>query len=457
MKSLNAQLRRLQGRLGRREEVMAGIVLGALAVGGFLFTLTTHTGTPAGAALAYMAAVDRADTDYVWIHSVLDSSKSAAVDRSFFNRASLAAQLKSSAHTRSGFEVQSVSYVSSGTKVTLNFNAAGSRAKASLVMRGAGPHTWPVLLQPSGLQISVPTGASLLAIDGESLQVTSGGSLKLAVFPGQHKVSLNASHLYAAYTRDVDVEAALPAMTMVSLVGAKVTDQAAGEAKAAVAKALQSCVAATVLRPGGCPQAYTLDTATSGPSWTLLGDPTAGATVGLNDTSTLQAAGQYLMRLSYGSEVKHRQRNILVGGPYSAALGWDGLTLSVSGFNAVTGASQLARPAATDDQVLAGLRPQLASCLKLQAGEASQCPQHVAAFYASNFVWRANSDPQQGAAVAWDATQGFFTVTGNYDFAVDYNSTPPYTATRRYHDHTSGQYVADLYWDGAKAVFVGFE
>jgi hypothetical protein len=457
MKRLNAQLRRLQQRLVRREEVVAGVVLGVLAIGGFAFTLTTHTGTPAGAALAYMAAVDRADTEYVWSHSILDSSKSAPADRSFFNRASLSAQLKSTAHTRSGFEVQGVSYVTTGTKVTLNFNAAGSRAKASLVMRGSGPHTWPVLLQPTGLEISVPTGVNAFAIDGETLDVTSGSSLKVAVFPGQHRVSLNASHLYAAYTRDVDVEAALPAMTRVSFVGVKVTDQAAGEAKAAVAKALQSCVAATVLRPSGCPQSYTIDTATSGPAWTLVGEPTAGATVGLNDTSTLQVAGQYLMRLSYGSEVKHRQRNILLGGPYTAALGWDGQTLSVSGFSAVTGASQLARPAATDDQVLAWLRPHFASCLKLQAGEAPQCPQHVSAFYASNFVWRANSDALQGAAVAWDATQGFFTVTGNYDFAVDYNSTPPYTATRRYHDHTSGQYVADLYWDGAKAVFVGFE
>ena len=163
------------------------------------------------------------------------------------------------------------------------------------------------------------------------------------------------------------------------------------------------------------------------------------------------------LSLSYASEIKHGQRNVVVGGPYSAALRWDGQALSIPGFSAVTAASQLPRPAATDDQMLATLRTQLDSCLKLQAGEAPQCPQHVSAFYASNFVWRANSDPLKGAAVLWDAKQGFFTVTGNYDFAVDYNSTPPYTVTRRYHDRASGQYIADLYWDAAKAVFVGFE
>src|SRR5207244_3313901 len=143
--------------------------------------------------------------------------------------------------------------------VILSFSTPGGRTTASLLMRGAGPHSWPVLVQPTGLEISIPTGASGLAIDGQSLDVTAGSSLKVAVFPGQHRVSLNASHLYAAYTRDVDVEEALPAVTIVSFGGVTVTDQAAVEAKAAAAKALQSCVAATVLRPSGCPQAYTTD------------------------------------------------------------------------------------------------------------------------------------------------------------------------------------------------------
>jgi hypothetical protein len=81
----------------------------------------------------------------------------------------------------------------------------------------------------------------------------------------------------------------------------------------------------------------------------------------------------------------------------------------------------------------------------------------VAAFYASNFVWHSTADPTQSATVAWDEVQGFFKVTGTYDFSVDYDSTPPLSPTRHYQDHSSGQYIADLFWDGAKVEFVGFE
>ena len=108
-------------------------------------------------------------------------------------------------------------------------------------------------------------------------------------------------------------------------------------------------------------------------------------------------------------------------------------------------------------RLLSALNAKFDSCARIQAASAAGCPQQVSAFYASNFIWHANGDPVQGAAVAWDGTQGFYRVTGNYDFSVDYDSTPPYSPTRHYQDHSSGRYVADLYWDGSKAVFVGFE
>jgi len=56
-----------------------------------------------------------------------------------------------------------------------------------------------------------------------------------------------------------------------------------------------------------------------------------------------------------------------------------------------------------------------------RAGSAADCPQSVAAFYASNFVWHPTVDPTQSANVAWDDIHGFFTVKGSYD----YDSMPP--------------------------------
>jgi hypothetical protein len=237
----------------------------------------------------------------------------------------------------------------------------------------------------------------------------------------------------------------------------KVTDQAAAESESAASKAIQGCANATVLRPTGCPQSYANDTATDGATWTVLGDPLSGASVGLTGNSTLQVTGHYLMRLSYGSAITHGTRVIAVGGAYAATLKWDKQAISISSFEAAPPALSLPQPTATDVQIVAILKAQFDSCLRIQTGAALGCPQQVAAFYASNFVWHSNGDPVQGAAVAWDATQGFYRVSGNYDFSVDYDSTPPLSPTRHYQDRSTGQYVADLYWNGSKVVFVGFE
>lgn len=457
MKSLNAALRGLRRRLGPREELIGGTAFAVFAVAGLSFTVVTHEGTPAGAALAYMAAVDRADIDYVWTHSVIESIRASSMDVSLLDRASLAAQLAASAHTRSQFSVQGVGYASGATKVTLSYNTSTGRRSVNLVLRGGAPHQWPVVIEPAGLHLSLPTGAGPLAIDGEKIDAQAGSEIKVAVFPGQHRVTLEASHLFVAYSGDVDAESSLPAVTTVNFGGIALTSDADAAAKAAVSKAIQGCVAATTLVPAGCLQTYTADLAFGDSSWTLLGDPLSGATAGLGADSHLQVAGHYLMRLRYVDQTRRLTHVIAVGGSFLAKLKWDGQAISVSSFGDASAVPPLAPPDATADAVLAALKPQFDSCLKLQAGSAPQCPQQTLLLYASNIVWHANADPLQGASVAWDAGEGFFQVSGSYDFSVDYDSTPPYTGTRHYKDSASGHYVADLYWDGAKVVFIGFE
>src|SRR5216683_824048 len=217
MKTLTAQLRRGQQRLGMRQELVAGIVLALLAVGAVSLTLTTRVGTPAGAALAYIAAVDRADTDYVWSHSIVDSAPTAPATISFVNRAGLAAQLKASAHTRSRFDVEGIRFVSSGTKVTLTYDTSGGRSSISLLMRGGAPHSWPVLLEPAGIEINLPSGAGALAIDGQPVDNTTSGDIKVAVTPGHHVLSLGASRLFVAYTGGIDATSQLPSLTRADL------------------------------------------------------------------------------------------------------------------------------------------------------------------------------------------------------------------------------------------------
>ena len=52
MKSLIETVRRLHQRLGPRQDAIGAVVLALLGMGAVSFTLTTHVGTPAGAALA---------------------------------------------------------------------------------------------------------------------------------------------------------------------------------------------------------------------------------------------------------------------------------------------------------------------------------------------------------------------------------------------------------------------
>jgi hypothetical protein len=457
MKGLNTRLRSLQRRLGPREELIAAIVVGVLAASGLAFTLITNQGTPAGSALAYMGAVDRADTNYVWSHSIVDSAKVSTTDTSLMDRAALAAQLAATAHTRSGYSVQDVSYVSGGTKVTLSYITSDGRKTIGLVMRGAGPHSWPVLLEPAGLDLNLPPGPGALAIDGQIVAATAGKELKVAVFPGTHKLTVAASRLYLSFAETVDAESSLPDLTSVSFAKVQVTDEAASLAKQAVSRAIQSCTAATDLRPAACLQSYATDVASAAATWTLLGDPTAGASVGLDAKSLLEVTGHYLMKLNYGSQLAHEPRQIAVGGPYLAQLQWDGQTLSVAGFGDASSVPTLEQPPATNTQVVSVLETQFNLCLKLQAGSSAECPQQVTALFASNFVWHANGDPTHGSAFQWDSTQGIFKVIGDIDFSVTYDSTPPFSPTRNYQDRSTDHYTADLYWDGAKVVFVGFE
>ncbi len=457
MDTLAAQLRKLRQRLGMREELVAGIAAAVLGVGALGLTLTTHVGTPAGAALAYMTAVDRADTDYVWSHSIIDSASTAPATTSFVNRAGLAAQLKASAHTRSGFDVTGVGFVSSGAKVTLTYDTSSGRASTSLVMRGGSLHTWAALLEPAGLEFHLPAGVGTVAIDGQQVASATGGDLKVAVLTGTHVLSIYGSRLLQAYTGSIDAESQLPALTQVDLSNVKLTDEAVADARQATTKAIENCAGASVLIPEGCPQGLGDDLASGAAKWTVLGDPAANSSFSLGTTSDFQVSGHYLMRLNYDSTRLHGRRSIAVGGPYAATLNWDGEAMSVIGFAAQPPATTVSRPPEADSQILAALKSQFDACLVLQAGSSDACPQQVAAFYASKFVWHANTDPLQGAALEWDAKQGFYRVSGSFDFSVDYDSTPPYSPTRHYQDHSAGQYTADLYWDGSNVVFVGFE
>ncbi len=450
-------LRRMQRRLGVREELIAGVVLAVLAIGGFAFTLATQVGTPAGAALAYLAAVDRGDVSYVWTHSVVEQTSSPGLSQILTARSAMVAQLSAFAHTRSRVIVKGVGYEGVNSRVTLSYGTSAGLELIDIVLRGETPHAWLVDLQPTGLEIALPTGAGVLAIDGQRIEATAGSRFKVAVLPGHHRITLAGSHLYQDYGADVRAEIPLPAVTPVTFTDVHLTAAGTAETMQAVRDAFKSCAASRELTPAGCPQSLPeVDVANGDATWRLVSDPTT-VFVGLDANSTLEVIGHFLMSLDYDSRYYRRERLLGVGGPYVADLSSAAQGLKLSLFTDASYVSDLGRAPATDDQVVASLKAQFDVCVKLQAGEAAGCPQTVVALYGSGFLWREDGDPLQAAIVGWDGKQGLFTVAGNFTLSVDYTSTPPYGPPRKIHDSSSGQYVADLYWDGSKVAFIGFE
>src|SRR5207253_2005196 len=100
-------------------------------------------------------------------------------------------------------------------------------------------------------------------------------------------------------------------------------------------------------------------------SWAVLGDQSAGSKVIVNGKGQLGVTGHYLMKLGYTSKTRGA-RLLAVGGPFTAALNWDGQTLSVSGFSSASPAAPaVQRPPATDAEVLSPLKAQFTRCLSL--------------------------------------------------------------------------------------------
>jgi hypothetical protein len=98
------------------------------------------------------------------------------------------------------------------------------------------------------------------------------------------------------------------------------TDQAALDA---VKAALQACAASASPRPANCPQ-YLFLFFGSGQNvkWTLMGDPTAGATVAFDQSGVVTVQGRYAMDVAYDSSGQRQTSHD--EGPYTAELLWDG-------------------------------------------------------------------------------------------------------------------------------------
>ena len=92
---------------------------------------------------------------------------------------------------------------------------------------------------------------------------------------------------------------------------------------AAVAGGFSGCAASKLLRPADCPQSLPSQGFVGGVQWTLVGDPTAAATIAFDaQRSLFSVTGSYSMSVSYTEAGASRSNT--VSGPYRADLFWDG-------------------------------------------------------------------------------------------------------------------------------------
>ncbi|MGH7776179.1 MAG: hypothetical protein ACREPI_03260 [Candidatus Dormibacterales bacterium] len=444
------------GRIDARAEMAGAAVLGLLllAVGADAYVEGVYS--PAGAARAYLAALNRGDAGAAWAVSIVDGSRLEAADASLVTEADLRSALQVPGNRGLYPGAVTGAVRESGGNATVEVAYGSPSAVRHLTLRltadplgsrlGLFP-TWRVVLEPSVLTLRAPAGAGEVSIDGRAL-----GSGRppgtVAVFPLLHRVRLAASPLFGAWSGEVDAHASATLSPAPALTG---LGRAA--ARAALGRAWARCAASTDALPAGCPQWYA---GTSAPpasvGWQLVGDPTAGATFGVDGQGRLVATGHYQTVVTFAGPAGEADRRP-VGGGFRATLVGQGRGFSVASLGAATGLRPVPRPKVSDQIVEAAVREAFLACTEKTVLSPADCPQAdvVAGLGTISGVrWRLLGDPLTGAQVTFDGARSVFVVTGAYAMSVDYDASGYVLA--HYTDSSSGGYEADLFWDGAALV-----
>lgn len=456
------RIRRLPG-LGLKAElaVLAGLVLLGGAIAAHL--VITRTYSPEGAVRQYLAALDRGDADGAWAASIVNSSGVKA-DATLLNLAGLKASLglgKPTAH--SDLTVTGARSSGADELVDVAYNAGGAGHRATYRVRPDPTHkhlglypSWQVVVTPALVSIALPKAGGAFSVDGQAVDVAAGDAVQLAVFPGHHQLAMAASALFNAAQAEVAAEQAAPAVAKISL-RLSLTDAAKQGAVPSVKQAFAACAAATVLGPSGCPFGV-IDNLDGPAHWSLLNDPSADLIVALDDRANILAKGHYLTAITYNGIYPSRPHHKLVGGAFQAPLTWDGQKLSVQSLSAGQGVPALQRPGVDDATVLQAVSDAFKRCAAIKALADVDCRQSAFGVgKISNVAWELQADPGTGASVNWDGDHGYFQVTGSFAMAVTFDQDNPYLPTMHESATSTGQYKADLFWNGQKAQFVTFE
>src|SRR6266851_1228258 len=400
----------------------------------------------AGAVRQYLSALQSGDANSAW--SVMQVSAPAQQPAaSLLSKQDLQAAMAGGKPDLRSFTIDSTTQVNASTStVSISYETADGSKQAQFTVKHSGDtqfllyQGWRLVIAPTILQISVPTGGQGVTIDGKSLGLVPGTS-SVAVLPVSHKIAFKATTMLQAQTLSID--SLLQAKQVVDYVP-NLTEAGAASAQAALKIAFAACAHKAALSPDGCPQSYNSGFFSSY-QWQLVGDPTQDVGLQFDQDLNLTANGHYQMVISYQeSGVTGISHDISAGG-YSAALKLTATDISVGGIKAHKVVTALQRPAGATDQAAKDLvSKSFSHCASLTGLSPADCPQAEGRAYANNVHWQLIGDPMAGAGISFDTNTGIYTVTGTFEMS-DTASVNGYSSNgSSYYDH----FIAYLLWNG---------
>lgn len=423
---------------GSVKEVVIGALVLVLTGGIWLGVLVVG---PQNTAIAYASAVMRGDANAAWPLVYVDRDLLHGTNAEVLTRPAFAATLTSRSGNVPNLQLNDLKFGADLSRVSADLTYSDSGTTEHLLVPLISKNqpfrahrAYFVDIQPGVIRLGLPLGAGALAIDGVPVSTTSVGSLSIAVFPGHHRISLAASNLFAAQTKETEV--ALNQTVNFSFDGL-LTPKGQTAAATSIDSAVAACAAQGSSIPSGCPMSDLSVNTTAPVKWESVGEPASWMSYAFDSSGQFFAEGHFKMILTTGDG-----NRMVEGGPFYVYLSASGDSFNVAKmYSDVTGGvPPAARPqAATDEMVLASLRPLFQACAASTDYSPVNCPQFTVDYSAT---WALNGDPLVGAKVTFDGEHGYFVVSGNCSF----------TETGRYPKKAAGPFVAYVFWDGSKLV-----
>lgn len=429
----------------RRIQVIAFLAVILLIAGAVGTNFLIRQYSPDGVTRDYLSALQAGNADAAW--GVMDVNAAPSVTAaSLSDRAALQAALRTKLDLNS-FAVSGVNQIDSNrATVSFAYDTSSGSKQGQLVLVRSGDNRygllpdWRVVIVPTILQLTLPSGIGGVSIDGHSLAL-SDGTFQVAVLPVDHIIDFGGTAMLA--DQKVKVDAFMSAGQKVAP-ELQLSDAGDAAAAAAVKAGFAACAQKTVLQPDGCPQSESAPFRTS-PQWQLIGDPTQNMSLAFDQDLKLFATGHFQMVIAYQEAGLTGTGHDISAGGYRAALSLSPSDINVQSISSDDQVGALQRPAGATDQAAEDLVAKaMTRCASLIGGSPADCPQNLARSYADNVHWSLSANPVAGASVSFDTATGIFTVTGSFQMSASYTVNGYAESAASDYDH----YYAYLLWDG---------